>query len=74
MFDKDDKSLAIAWDDEIITGTLVAKDGAIVHSDLTANSLGRRLTKMHALLSRLGTIALFSVYCAAPAALAAPGW
>ena len=38
MFDKDDKSLAIAWDDEIITGTLVAKDGAIVHSDLTANS------------------------------------
>lgn len=38
MFDKDDKSLAIAWDDEIVTGTLVAKDGAIVHPNLTANS------------------------------------
>ena len=38
MFDKDEKSLAIAWDDEIITGTLVAKDGAIVHPALTSNS------------------------------------
>lgn len=38
MFDKEDKSLSISWDDEIITGTLVAKDGAIVHPELTANS------------------------------------
>lgn len=37
MFDKEDKSLAIAWDDEIITGTLVAKDGAIVHPNLTGS-------------------------------------
>ena len=38
MFDKDDKSLAINWEDEIITGTLVAKDGAIVHPNLKANT------------------------------------
>lgn len=38
MFDKDEKSLAIAWDDEIVTGTLVAKDGAIVHPQLTEKS------------------------------------
>ncbi|MCH9765008.1 MAG: Re/Si-specific NAD(P)(+) transhydrogenase subunit alpha [Alphaproteobacteria bacterium] len=37
MFDKDAKALAIAWDDEIVTGTLVAKDGAIVHPSLTAS-------------------------------------
>lgn len=35
MFDKEDKSFNISWDDEIITGTLVAKAGSIVHPDLT---------------------------------------
>lgn len=38
MFNKDDKSLAIAWDDEIIAGTLVAKGGAIVHPELNAKT------------------------------------
>jgi NAD(P) transhydrogenase subunit alpha len=34
MFDKKDKSFKINWDDEIIKGTLVAKDGKIVHPTL----------------------------------------
>ncbi|MGH1417241.1 MAG: Re/Si-specific NAD(P)(+) transhydrogenase subunit alpha [Hyphomicrobiaceae bacterium] len=35
MIDKEEKSLKIDWDDEIIQGTLVAKDGKIVHPALT---------------------------------------
>ncbi len=35
MFDKKTKAFAINWDDEIIKGTLVAKDGRIVHPALT---------------------------------------
>ncbi len=31
MIDRDKKALAIDWDDEIITGTLIARDGVIVH-------------------------------------------
>ena len=34
MIDKKDKTLKIDWDDEIIKGTLVAKDGKIVHPNL----------------------------------------
>jgi H+-translocating NAD(P) transhydrogenase subunit alpha len=34
MFDKKDKVLKVNWDDEIIKGTLVAKDGRIVHPSL----------------------------------------
>jgi H+-translocating NAD(P) transhydrogenase subunit alpha len=34
MFDKKEKALKINWDDEIIKGTLVAKDGKIVHPNL----------------------------------------
>jgi len=34
MIDKKDKSLRVNWDDEIIKGTLVAKDGRIVHPSL----------------------------------------
>ena len=34
MFDKKDKVLKVNWDDEIIKGTLVAKDGKIVHPSL----------------------------------------
>ena len=34
MFDKKAKVLAVNWDDEIIKGTLVAKDGRIVHPSL----------------------------------------
>jgi NAD(P) transhydrogenase subunit alpha len=35
MLDKKEKKLAINWDDELIQGTLIAKDGAIVHPSLT---------------------------------------
>ncbi len=31
IFDKEAKALAIDWDDEIIKGTLITKDGAVVH-------------------------------------------
>ena len=34
MIDKKEKALKINWDDEVIKGTLVAKDGAIVHPTL----------------------------------------
>jgi len=34
MFDKKEKTLKVNWDDEIIKGTLVAKDGRIVHPSL----------------------------------------
>jgi H+-translocating NAD(P) transhydrogenase subunit alpha len=34
MFDKKDKVLRINWDDDIIKGTLLAKDGKIVHPSL----------------------------------------
>ena len=34
MIDKKDKTLKVNWDDEIIKGTLVAKDGQIVHPSL----------------------------------------
>ncbi len=35
MIDKETKEIKIDWDDEIIQGTLVAKDGKIVHPNLT---------------------------------------
>jgi NAD(P) transhydrogenase subunit alpha len=38
MVDKKEKKLAINWDDEIIKGTLVAKDGKIVHPNLTQSA------------------------------------
>jgi NAD(P) transhydrogenase subunit alpha len=34
MIDKKDKTLKVNWDDEIVKGTLVAKDGKIVHPSL----------------------------------------
>jgi NAD(P) transhydrogenase subunit alpha len=34
MIDKKEGKLAIKWDDEIVTGTLIAKDGQIVHPRL----------------------------------------
>lgn len=34
MIDKDTKGLKIDWDDEVIQGTLVARDGKVVHSAL----------------------------------------
>lgn len=35
MISKEDKSLAVDWNDELIKGTLIAKDGEIVHPSLT---------------------------------------
>ena len=35
MFDKESKDLKVDWEDEVVTGTLVAKDGRIVHPALT---------------------------------------
>jgi len=35
MIDKKDKTLKVNWDDEIVKGTLIAKDGKIVHPSLT---------------------------------------
>lgn len=36
--DKKEKKLAVNWDDDLIKGTLVAKDGKIVHPSLTAQN------------------------------------
>jgi NAD(P) transhydrogenase subunit alpha len=36
MIDKKQKALAVDWDDEIVKGTLVAKEGRIVHPSLAA--------------------------------------
>ncbi len=34
LLDKKEKALAINWDDEVVTGTLIAKDGKLVHPSL----------------------------------------
>jgi H+-translocating NAD(P) transhydrogenase subunit alpha len=39
MIDKKEKALAVNWDDELIKGTLVAKDGQIVHPGLAAKTI-----------------------------------
>ena len=31
MIDKEKKTLAVNWDDELVKATLLTKDGAIVH-------------------------------------------
>ncbi|WP_072390953.1 Re/Si-specific NAD(P)(+) transhydrogenase subunit alpha [Hyphomicrobium sp. CS1GBMeth3] len=36
FFDKKDKSFNVNWDDEIVRGTLIAKDGKIVHPNLAS--------------------------------------
>ena len=38
FFDKKDKTFNINWDDEIVKGTLVARDGKIVHPSLATQS------------------------------------
>jgi NAD(P) transhydrogenase subunit alpha len=38
MIDKKEKALKVDWDDEIIQGTLIAKDGALVHPTLSAKA------------------------------------
>ena len=41
FFDKDKKQLAIDWDDEIVAGIGLTRDGAIVHPALTRKKRGR---------------------------------
>lgn len=38
MIDKKEKTLAVNWDDELIKGTLVGKDGQIVHPNLATKT------------------------------------
>jgi H+-translocating NAD(P) transhydrogenase subunit alpha len=38
MIDKKEKTLAVNWDDDLIKGTLIAKDGRIVHPNLATKS------------------------------------
>jgi NAD(P) transhydrogenase subunit alpha len=38
MIDKKEKALKIDWNDDIIQGTLIAKDGALVHPTLSAKA------------------------------------
>ncbi len=37
MIDSEKKSLAVKWDDELVTATLLTKDGAVVHPNFKAN-------------------------------------
>lgn len=37
MIDKDKKELAVNWEDELVTATLLTKDGAVVHPNFKAN-------------------------------------
>jgi NAD(P) transhydrogenase subunit alpha len=41
LIDKQTKNLAINWDDELVKGTLIARDGGIVNA-IIAERLGAR--------------------------------
>jgi NAD(P) transhydrogenase subunit alpha len=53
MIDKEKKALAINWDDELIKGTLVARDGAIVNA-MIAERLGSTKAQAAAVAGRAG--------------------
>ncbi len=38
MIDKNTKALAINWDDEIVKGTALTRDGAVVHPNFAPKS------------------------------------
>jgi NAD(P) transhydrogenase subunit alpha len=38
LIDKKTKTLAISWDDEIVKGTLLTRDGAVVHPNFQPKS------------------------------------
>lgn len=38
FFDRKDKTFNVNWEDEIVAGTLLAKDGKVVHSSLTSQA------------------------------------
>ena len=40
LFNKETKTLEIDWEDEIVKGTLVTRDGAVVHAALTSTGKG----------------------------------
>ena len=40
LVNQESKSLEIDWEDEIITGCLVVRDGAVVHPSFTGNGAG----------------------------------
>ncbi|MDF2094733.1 Re/Si-specific NAD(P)(+) transhydrogenase subunit alpha [Aquibaculum arenosum] len=40
LFDKESKALKVDWDDEIVKGTLVTREGAVVHPALTPAEKG----------------------------------
>ncbi len=40
LIDKKDKKLAVNWDDEIVKGTLLTRDGAIVHPNFMPKTTG----------------------------------
>ena len=42
LVDAETKRLAIDWEDEIVTGTLVTRDGKVVHPMLTKNKPGKK--------------------------------
>jgi NAD(P) transhydrogenase subunit alpha len=44
LIDKQTKNLAINWDDELVKGTLIARDGAIVNA-MIAERLGAKTAK-----------------------------
>ena len=43
LIDKKEKKLAVNWDDEIVKGTLLTRDGAVVHPDFQPKRCLRRL-------------------------------
>ena len=38
MIDKNTKALAINWDDEIVKGTALTRDGAVIHPNFAPKS------------------------------------
>jgi NAD(P) transhydrogenase subunit alpha len=44
LIDKEKQTLAINWDDELVKGTLIARDGAIVNA-MIAERLGATVAK-----------------------------
>jgi len=42
LVDKENKKLAIDWDDEIVLGTLVTRDGKVVHPSLAGKAAAKK--------------------------------
>jgi H+-translocating NAD(P) transhydrogenase subunit alpha len=48
LVDKDTKSLAVKWDDELVKATLLTRDGAVVHPGLQAPAQAQAENKAEA--------------------------